>query len=159
LNERLLALGNHYAVAMVDVDHFKGFNDSWGHELGDQVLKMVARKLEQVGGGGRAYRYGGEEFVILFPGKRVRDVWSHLEALRKSIAGYQLAIRSGTRPEESEPGRAQRGTGTVERTVSVTVSIGLAQRAERNASPAVTLLAADRALYRAKEKGRNQCSR
>ena len=68
LNERLAALGNRYTIAMLDVDHFKNFNDTYGHDLGDQVLKMVAAHIAGVGGGGKAFRYGGEEFTVLFPG-------------------------------------------------------------------------------------------
>ena len=56
-------------VAMVDVDHFKKFNDTYGHDTGDSVLRMIATKLQKVGGGGTAYRYGGEEFSIIFNGK------------------------------------------------------------------------------------------
>ena len=159
LNERMMALGNHYSLAMLDIDHFKGFNDTWGHDLGDQVLKMVARKLEAIGGGGRAYRYGGEEFTIVFPGKSLREVWSHLEAARRGIEAYRVAIRSPDRPAQLDPDRAQRGMGVVGRAVSVTVSIGVAQRDDRNLTATDVLLAADRALYRAKEKGRNQVSR
>jgi diguanylate cyclase (GGDEF)-like protein len=159
LNERMMALGHHYAIAMADVDHFKSFNDTWGHELGDQVLKLIAGKLEQVGGGGRAYRYGGEEFTILFPGKNLREAWPHLEAVRQGIAGYRLAIRGRDRPMELGVDGPQRGIGNIVRTVSVTVSIGVAQRDERNTTPAEVLIAADRSLYRAKEKGRNRVSR
>jgi len=158
LNERLLALGPHYAIAMVDVDHFKSFNDTWGHELGDQVLKLIAGKLERVGGGGRAYRYGGEEFVILFPGKDLREVWSHLEGVRQAVASYRIAIRGEDRPHEPKPGE-RRGIGNVVSTVAVTISIGVAQRDDRGSSPADVLLAADRSLYRAKERGRNRVSR
>jgi diguanylate cyclase (GGDEF)-like protein len=159
LNERMMALGPHYAIAMADVDHFKSFNDTWGHELGDQVLKLIAGKLERVGGGGRAYRYGGEEFAILFPGKDLREAWQHLEAVRQDIASYRLAIRGSDRPMELRFGEPQRGIGNIVHTVSVTVSIGVAQRDERNSTPADVLLAADRSLYRAKEKGRNRVSR
>lgn len=159
LNERLMSLGSHYTLAMLDVDHFKRFNDEWGHELGDHVLRMVARKVEMVGGGGRAYRYGGEEFAIVFAGRSLRDAWGHLEGLRKGVAAHRLAIRGPSRPVTTEPGLAQRGTGAVGQSVSVTISIGVAQRDERNTTPAEVLLAADRALYRAKDKGRNQCSR
>jgi len=69
LIERLPSLGRRYTVAMVDVDHFKNFNDTYGHDAGDQVLRMVASRLGEVSGGGTAFRYGGEEFTILFPGK------------------------------------------------------------------------------------------
>jgi diguanylate cyclase (GGDEF)-like protein len=51
---------------MSDVDHFKRFNDTHGHDVGDQVLRLVASKLSKVSGGGRAYRYGGEEFALVF---------------------------------------------------------------------------------------------
>ena len=60
LNELLPQLGGRYAIAMGDVDHFKNFNDTYGHDAGDQVLRMVAGKLSRVAGGGRAFRYGGE---------------------------------------------------------------------------------------------------
>ncbi len=56
----------NYCMAMTDVDHFKKFNDTYGHDVGDDVLKLVASKLAQVTGGGRAYRYGGEEFAVVF---------------------------------------------------------------------------------------------
>src|SRR3989454_11204590 len=61
LNEALLRLGGQYTVAMLDVDHFKRINDHHGHDAGDQVLNMIAANVAEVGGGGKAYRYGGEE--------------------------------------------------------------------------------------------------
>ncbi len=66
LNEQLLSLGNRYALAMVDIDRFKQFNDTHGHDVGDQVLQMIGKKIRKVGGGGKAFRYGGEEFSIVF---------------------------------------------------------------------------------------------
>jgi diguanylate cyclase (GGDEF)-like protein len=61
LNETLYNLGRKYAIAMIDVDHFKKFNDTYGHKTGDQVLKMIAYKLERISGGAKTFRYGGEE--------------------------------------------------------------------------------------------------
>ena len=58
-------MGRHYTLAMIDVDHFKKFNDTYGHDVGDLVLKMVAHQISQVNGGGKAYRYGGEEFTTV----------------------------------------------------------------------------------------------
>jgi GGDEF domain-containing protein len=159
LNEKMMALGHHYAIAMADVDHFKRVNDTWGHELGDQILKLVAGKLDQMGGGARVYRYGGEEFTIVFPGKTLREAWPYLEAVRKDIAAYRLAIRQPGRPAEPGTGKASRGAGQATNTVSVTISIGVAQSDERNTTPAEVLLAADRSLYRAKKKGRNRVIR
>src|SRR3990167_5951921 len=64
LEEGLHGLGPAHAIAMVDVDHFKKFNDTHGHDIGDQVLRLVAAQLRKIGGGGKAYRYGGEEFTL-----------------------------------------------------------------------------------------------
>jgi len=159
LNERLVGLGRSYAVAMVDVDHFKNFNDTYGHDLGDQVLKMVAAHIAGVGGGGKAYRYGGEEFTILFPGKDAAEAIPFLEALRKEIENYRLALRSTDRPKKAKGGKRQRGGWRGKDAVSVTVSIGVAERNDRLATPQAVIEAADRALYRAKDKGRNRVSR
>ncbi|MEW5708166.1 MAG: GGDEF domain-containing protein [Pseudomonadota bacterium] len=159
LNERLMSLSGHYAVAMVDVDHFKRFNDAHGHDVGDQVLRMVAARLAEVGGGGRPYRFGGEEFAVLFPGVTLREALPHLEALRARIAGYKLAVRGKERPASERSGRRERGRRAPDTHVSVTVSVGVAEPNERYTSPEEVLRAADKALYRAKRRGRNQVSR
>jgi GGDEF domain-containing protein len=72
LDETLARLSGEYAIAMVDIDHFKQFNDSHGHDAGDRVLQAVAQQLRRTHSG-RAFRYGGEEFCLLFTGARVRD--------------------------------------------------------------------------------------
>lgn len=86
---------------MADVDHFKKFNDTWGHEVGDDVLKMVARHFDRVGGGGTAYRYGGEEFGVVFPGKTLAHCRPYLDELRQAIADYQLVLRNAPRRKVS----------------------------------------------------------
>lgn len=154
LNEDLLQLGGQYAVAMVDVDYFKKFNDQYGHHVGDQVLKMVATKLGEVGGGGKGYRYGGEEFAVLFPGRSADDAKPYLEVVRKTIEATPFAIRGRLRPRR-RPAKAK-GSGKPKKQVSVTVSIGVADRDERNRDSAQVIKAADKALYKAKESGRNQ---
>lgn len=162
LNESLHGMGRRYTVAMLDVDHFKRFNDTYGHDAGDQVLKMVARKMMDVGGGGKAYRYGGEEFTILFSGRRTDDALPHLEELRKTIAGYQMALRSSDRPKDKRQGKADRGNSAgrgEDACVSVTISIGVAESGDELTSAAEVMKAADKALYKAKNRGRNQVSR
>jgi len=156
LNENLHSVGRRYAIAMLDIDHFKRFNDTYGHDVGDQVLKMVAKKIDSVSGGGKAYRYGGEEFTILFPGKRSADALPHLEAVRRSIEEYRLAIRSDDRPKDSKQGEGKRGGKSGADEVSVTISIGVAESGDGQSSSAEVMKAADKALYRAKNKGRNQ---
>ncbi len=158
LNESMQGLGRRYAIAMVDVDHFKRFNDTYGHDVGDQVLMMVAGKLRDVGGGGKVYRYGGEEFTIVFPGRRIADVVPHLEELRKVIAGYRLHLRGSDRPRDSRSGKERRGAGGERATVSVTVSIGVAENGDGLGAVEV-IKAADRALYKAKNQGRNKVCR
>jgi diguanylate cyclase (GGDEF)-like protein len=159
LNERLATLPRTYTVAMIDVDHFKKFNDTYGHDLGDQVLKMVGAHLDRVGGGGRAYRYGGEEFTILFSGKEAAEAVPFLETLREEIEAYRIALRGAGRPRKAKGAARQRGGWRGKDAVSVTVSIGVAERTDRLATPQSVIKAADRALYRAKEKGRNNVSR
>ena len=159
LKERMMGLGRSYTIAMVDADRFKNFNDTYGHDLGDQILKMVARKLADVGGGGKAYRYGGEEFTVLFPGKPLDAAVPHLEALRREIADYKLALRAAARPQKSQSVNRQRGAFRAAKSVSVTVSIGAAQRSDKLATPDAVIKAADQALYRAKRGGRNRVSR
>jgi diguanylate cyclase (GGDEF)-like protein len=160
LEERLPGLGPVCAMAMIDVDHFKQFNDTHGHATGDQVLRLVAARLAMVQGGGTAYRYGGEEFAVLFPGRSVDQAFGALEELRAAIEGYRMKVRSDDRPRDSESGSQQRNDGDASqyKVLSVTVSIGVAQR-EPGLNAAHALRLADQALYRAKQAGRNRVSR
>jgi len=158
LSEELLKTGRSYTIAMVDVDHFKKVNDTYGHDVGDQVLKMVAARLERVTGGGRAFRYGGEEFTVLFHNRTLLEVKSHLEDLRKAIEKSSFAVRSKDRPEvrpEKSPAKPPAATAP-EVMLSVTVSIGVCQRSEARKSAEEVIKAADQALYKAKEGGRNR---
>ncbi len=156
LNERLQRLPRSYVIAMADVDHFKKFNDIHGHDVGDQVLRMVAAQLRKVGGGGKAYRYGGEEFTLLFTGKQAEDCLPHLEAVRQAIESYSLQLRDRQqRPADNLQGRNLRGTTQVE-AVSVTMSLGVAARSDALRSADAVLKAADQALYSAKSAGRNR---
>ncbi|GFO69422.1 GGDEF domain-containing protein [Geomonas limicola] len=158
LNEQVMGLGRSYVVAMLDVDHFKRFNDTYGHDVGDQVLRMVGSKLTKVKGGGRPYRYGGEEFTIIFPKRSIKEVTDHLEELRETVAGYQLWLRGADRPKEAEQGKVKRagGSGGAGKSASITVSIGVAAASETLRTPSEVIQAADKALYRAKQRGRNQ---
>ncbi len=157
LNEALLKLGNTYTVGMVDIDFFKKFNDRYGHDVGDQVLAMVATLLGRVGGGGRPFRYGGEEFTVLFPGKALKEAQPHLEKLRQEVAEAGFRVRSAGRPGKSQSNR-QKGEESGKK-VSLTISIGMAQADKvRKTTPQAVIKAADKALYRAKEGGRNRVS-
>ncbi len=155
LEEELLKLSGQYVVAMADVDHFKRFNDTHGHDVGDQVLRMVATQLGSIGGGGRPFRYGGEEFSIVFPGKTADDVMTHLDEVRERIASMPFFIRGRGRKKHVDQTNVRGRSGGGRRT-SVTVSIGLAERGQHLARPQDVLKEADKALYRAKRGGRNR---
>jgi diguanylate cyclase (GGDEF)-like protein len=154
LDEALTRIGGKYAVAMVDVDNFKRLNDSYGHDTGDQVLCMVAAKLSKVSGGGRTFRYGGEEFAILFPRMTVDDTLLFLEVTRQEIEDTRFKLRGADRPKKTpkEPKR----TGRRGKRISVTVSMGVAEPTKKNWTPLEVIEAADAAMYRAKQRGRNR---
>src|SRR6266851_4712016 len=99
-HDALLRLEAPYSIAMLDIDHFKRCNDTYGHDTGDQVLRMIASRLARVSGGGQAYRCGGEEFAVVFPGKTTTDVLDHLEKLRADIEGSPLRLRGPDRRQE-----------------------------------------------------------
>jgi diguanylate cyclase (GGDEF)-like protein len=151
LNQYALSLGRKYCVAMFDIDHFKKFNDTYGHDIGDQVLKLVAAKLAEIKSGGRVFRYGGEEFTAIFPRKTAEEAIIELERLRQSIADYKVAIRHPIRKTRKSRKNDQ-SDGM--KSVSVTISIGVATRETKNSFEQTTKQA-DQALYRAKKKGRN----
>lgn len=167
LDARLRGLSGDYALAMVDVDHFKRFNDTYGHEAGDQVLRLVARHLERVPGA-TPFRYGGEEFALVFPGRTTADALPALEALRAAIAGYPFRVRGPRRPGDRR-GQKRRGAGegdhkdggqrNDDKDLRVTVSIGVADPAAAGDDPLQVLAAADEALYRAKRGGRDRVAR
>ncbi len=182
-NESLLSLDQQYAIAIVDIDHFKKFNDTYGHDVGDQVLCMVAARLSRVGGDGQAFRCGGEEFAIVFRDVSAKDAFEHLDSLRQMIEKATFQVRGGERRSERsgesrgeirserrheiQAGGSDRRKSAKKRTastsssslsnrLSVTVSIGVAESSTRYRLPEQVIQAADQALYRAKNKGRNR---
>ena len=160
-NEALAALGDRYAIAIVDVDHFKKFNDTFGHDTGDQVLRKVASQLSRVGGGGRAFRCGGEEFALVFSGLTMEDAYGNAEEVRMNIEDDGFIARG---PSRSQREREDRRSGPRRRLqpraveTNVTVSIGIAQGLPQ-LTPSEVVEAADKALYRAKHSGRNRVER
>ncbi|MBU0729059.1 MAG: diguanylate cyclase [Proteobacteria bacterium] len=154
LNESFLKLPGCFTVAMLDIDFFKKFNDTFGHDVGDQVLCMVASRISKVSGGGKAFRFGGEEFTVLFPGKTVEDALPHLEFLREKIAETDFIVRGSDRKKNNASHR--RKQAWIKKTASVTVSIGVAGQEKGKPQPQAMIKAADNALYKAKKQGRNR---
>jgi GGDEF domain-containing protein len=154
LKQHLSSLGKTYTLAMVDVDHFKKLNDNYGHDVGDEVLKMLATHLLSVEGGGKAYRYGGEEFTIVFAGKDASTAIVYLDALRNKIASKPFIIRNKKRPKKKSDKKPTISANTQK--LSVTVSIGVAENQAKYDSTQDIMKSADNALYKAKKNGRNR---
>lgn len=131
-------------VAMCDVDHFKRYNDTFGHAAGDDILRRIALAI---GGAVRrddaVYRYGGEEFALVLPGEPLAHAMPALERVREAVS--HLGIERRRRTDPPRPGRPD----------VVTISIGVAPYVPPTA-PATALQRADEALYRAKSAGRNR---
>jgi diguanylate cyclase (GGDEF)-like protein len=134
----LRAAGHHLSVILLDIDHFKKFNDRFGHQAGDAVLKGVAAAMK---GATRSFdiaaRYGGEEFAVILPETTEEAAREVAERIRRSVAMYPFANEGG-------------------RPVRVTVSVGVATAPENGSTPAALIKQADAALYHSKEEGRNR---
>ncbi|MDF2673349.1 MAG: hypothetical protein K0R09_1614 [Clostridiales bacterium] len=146
LKEKMMKLGGRYSIAMVDIDFFKKFNDSYGHDSGDEVLRFIGKCLKTMSGCGKAFRFGGEEFTVIFPGKNISEAITYMENLRETISKSRIPLTKGNTKNS-----------TTQRTkkVTITISGGVAERNEKHPNPNDVLKAADAALYRAKDKGRN----
>jgi GGDEF domain-containing protein len=166
-NDALLSLDQQFTIAIVDIDHFKKFNDTYGHDTGDQVLCLVASRLSEVKGGGQAFRCGGEEFALLFRNTSAKDAFEHLEVLRQTIQNSTFRVRGAERrsgeragePDRRKPTRKKAGKLDITQPnnrLSVTVSIGVAEPSTRYRQPEQVINAADQALYLAKSNGRNR---
>jgi len=135
---RVQRSGATFAVVMVDIDHFKRINDTHGHETGDEVLARIATVL---GNGIRrsdiACRYGGEEFLLLLLGSSAENAVRRATEIRHSLRNLDLSLRGGA-------------------TISITASFGVAACPEHGTDRDALLRAADQALYRAKNSGRDQ---
>jgi len=152
-NEFTAALGKKYSIAMTDIDHFKKFNDKYGHDTGDEVLKLVAKTLSKVGGGGKVFRFGGEEFVIAFNGKNKKETLPFLEEIRERIQNTPFTVRNTKSRKKYKKSGKKSGSG--QGTVKVTISIGVSDSA-LTPKPVVVMKNADKALYKAKKGGRNK---
>jgi diguanylate cyclase (GGDEF)-like protein len=153
LNQILRRLVTPHFLALVRVDHFARTKELFGREVCDQVLRMVATQLRRVPGG-TVFRYGRDEFAVLFDGRSAEEAVPHLEDVRRAIASYCFVVRGPRRPR-TKPAMPTLATGP-RVVVTVTVSIGAAERESREAPPRHVIRAAHQALRHAIETGRNQ---
>lgn len=153
LDNALKTLSGNFAIGMLDIDHFKRVNDRFGHDFGDQVLRMVAARVR----GLRlcqTYRYGGEEFCLVFRGRSLVEAKKRCEDIRQEIARRPVVMRGGGRPTR-KPLKKSSYRQKVP-SVKATVSIGVAHGSKHGGNAENVIAAADKALYRAKKSGRNR---
>jgi GGDEF domain-containing protein len=174
--DALRALPRRFTLAMIDIDHFKAVNDTYGHAEGDNVLRWVAAHIGRAFGAA-AFRYGGEEFAVILPEIDPEEAQGKLEELRRGVAEVFFVVRRGPdrrgRRKRRRTGTDRRATGRDRRRarrssgvrqpastgsarLQVTVSIGLSAATGGSERPQEVLLRADAALYRAKKVGRNR---
>lgn len=152
LKHHLRCLDKSYVLAIVDIDHFKRINDTHGHAAGDQVLRYLASELRRHLGG-KAYRYGGEEFVIIYEQQSYEAALNDLDDLREAVSRKEFFLRGSNRPAR-KPRHPHRATPAA--SIRLTISIGAAHPSAHFQTPQDVLEAADQALYQAKENGRNR---
>ena len=152
---QLRCLRDAYVLALVDLDHFKRVNDTYGHVAGDQVLRFVASELSRKAGG-KVYRYGGEEFVVVYEKQTYEQALDDLDEVRESIGRKQFRLRRPDRPARKPRTAGMPLADPSSPSITLTVSVGAARPGPDCATPQEVLDAADQALYRAKEKGRNR---
>ena len=158
LDEYMSTLSGEYAVAMMDIDHFKDFNDTYGHDEGDNVLRMVGgllnQELEE-----RVYRYGGEEFCAIFEGFGSEDAFMFANKVRRKMEERNFYIRkANSKRQKTTPSDREKKNGKKKprgKKVQVTISVGLASPDKSAKAPKDVIRLADKALYEAKDQGRN----
>jgi diguanylate cyclase (GGDEF)-like protein len=153
LEEHLVHLPEKYVLAMIDIDHFKNFNDLYGHDQGDHVLRLVARHLAKELDN-KAYRYGGEEFCALLPDSSMAEADRMAEKARARLERRIFHIRP-SRENKAEAGEDAGKNSAARHQVKITVSMGLASPDKNHKTPLEVLSWADQALYQAKADGRN----
>lgn len=139
LQARAVRYGHRYCIALLDIDFFKAYNDTFGHQAGDHALQIVASHLtSQARGGDALYRYGGEEFLCVFPEQTLSTATVALERMRMGMEGLGIPSAAGV-------------------SGSLTLSAGLAMLdPDHSRSTQAVLKEADEALYKAKQLGRNR---
>lgn len=129
--------GNAYSIVMLDIDHFKNFNDTYGHQCGDEVLKTLVKTIRQsIRTTDKLYRYGGEEFCIIMPNTTPENIVKHIDHIRQKIQMQKMMYNG--------------------QEISITCSFGISGLPKDGANPSDLIKKADHALYESKNTGRNK---
>lgn len=157
-DEYLKKLGRKYVIAMIDIDHFKKFNDTYGHTEGDNVLRFVASHIADEAEGA-VFRYGGEEFSVIYKGGQIKHAFNILDDMRENLASTTFYLRTSEDVRKSKTKKNRRTVQTKSNSVNVTISVGISHKTAAKKEAQDVIITADKALYKAKENGRNRCEK
>jgi diguanylate cyclase (GGDEF)-like protein len=153
-NRTLRELPRRYALAWVEIDEFQRFRQDHGRDAARLMLRQVARTLAKVRGGGEAFSYDGHIFTVVFPRTSAKAAAHHLDAVRRIVEAADLNL---SLPAPERPGQAQKTRpGLIQRTVSVTITVGVAEPTAPDADPREVLRAAEQAMQNARHAGMNR---
>ncbi len=147
----LSQLDRGYTVALLEVDHFERLKENHGRRVTKQVLRTIGKKLTTVTGGGKPFRYGGEMFAVVFPGKFLPDALPHMEELRQTIKAPGPILT-----DQKSPRKKPKKIEILANKVQVTVSVGVAERKGLDMSPHQAIKEAEKALLIARNNGRDR---
>lgn len=154
LNKTLRRLPRRYTLARVEIDEFVSFRQTHGAEASHRMLRLIAKLLTNVGGGGRVFYCGAHAFTVIFRRTPAKTAAQHLDVVRRIVEAATLDVSVTEPPRKGKPALVR----AVNRTVSVTMSAGVAYTEARGADPHEVLRAAEGALDRAKQGGLNRVS-
>ena len=146
LDEQLVKLKKEYSLVMADIDHFKHFNDTYGHDQGDHVLRFVATHLKE-NSKAKVFRYGGEEFVLIYQGWNKENASQDADETRKKLSKKQFHFREDKRSSSSAESQSE---------VRITLSLGVSSNEDAKSNPQEVIRNADSAMYQAKNEGRDR---
>ena len=155
-NRALRNVSKHYTVGYVEIDDFPNFRETHGSEAAQRMLQAVGKQLRRLGGGGQAYYLEGPTFAVLFGRTPIGRAVPHLDAVRAAVEGLTVDVAVPTKSaSKTKPAKP----GVVQRTVSVTISAGVAEPGESGEDQRQVVEAAERALRRARQGGMTRVSR
>ena len=156
-DEAITQLGKRFSVAVISIDQLTQYANTHGKPVSEQILKLVAPRVQTACIDGQVFRTTGEDLTVLFPGKSTTETLGTLETVRKTIGAISLLLRGRDRVWEKE--REAQKTGSRDQALPVTLSIGVAERVDDNATLTLVIKSAYRGLYEAKGVGGNVVKR
>jgi diguanylate cyclase (GGDEF)-like protein len=156
-DEAIRQLGKRFSVAVIGIDQLSQYANTHGKPVSEQILKLVAPRVQTACAEGQVFRTTGEELTVLFPGKSATETLVTLETVRKTIEAIGLFLRGRDRVWENQ--RGTRKAGSSDRSLPITLSIGVGEKLGDSATLSLVIKSAYRALYEAKGTGGNVVKR